>query len=104
MIIILELAEVKKYLRTDYDEDDTQIQLLIATAETYLEDSVDDFKEKLLRDVEDKFKNKAKLVMLTLITNWYDNRDFTELKVDERVRYTINSLIQQMNHGYDVYE
>lgn len=102
--MILELATVKEYLRVDYEEDDNQIKLLIGTAETYLEDSVDDFKEKLERDIEDKFKNKAKLVMLTLITNWYDSRDFTELKVDEKVRYTINSLLQQMKHGYDVYE
>lgn len=102
--MILDLATVKEYLKADYEEDDNQIKLLIGTAETYLEDSVDDFKEKLERDIEDKFKNKAKLVMLTLITNWYDSRDFTELKVDEKVRYTINSLLQQMKHGYDVYE
>ncbi|WP_353096227.1 head-tail connector protein [Tissierella praeacuta] len=94
---MINLQETKEWLRVDYDEDDTQIQLLIDTAETYLRDSIDDFDIKL---VNDKFKNKAKLVMLVLVTNWYDNREFTELNVDEKVRYTINSLIQQMKHGY----
>jgi len=95
--MIVDLEKTKEWLRVDYEEDDTQIQLLIDTAETYLRDSIDDFDIKLDND---KFKNKAKLVMLVLITNWYDNRDFTELNVDEKVRYTVHSLIQQMKHGY----
>lgn len=98
--MILDLKEAKEWLRIDYDEDNAQIQLLIDTAETYLRDSVDDFDMKLVNDTNGRFKNKARLVMLVLITNWYDNREFTELDVDEKTRYTIHSLMQQMKHGY----
>lgn len=98
--MIIDLQEAKEWLRIDYDEDNTQIQLLIDTAETYLRDSVDDFDVKLANDTNGGFKNKARLVMLVLITNWYDNREFTELDVDEKTRYTIHSIIQQMKHGY----
>lgn len=98
--MIIDLKEVKEWLRTDYDDDDLQIKLLISNAEAYLRDAVDDFDMKLENDEEGTFKNKAKLVMLVLITNWYDNREFTELNVDEKTRYTIHSLIQQMKYGY----
>lgn len=100
--MILDLQEVKEWLRIDYDEDNSQIQLLIDTAETYLKDSIDNFDTKLANDTDGSFKNKAKLVMLVLITNWYDSRDFTELDVDEKVRYTITSLMKQMSYGYEV--
>lgn len=100
--MILDLQEVKEWLRIDYDEDNSQIQLLIDTAETYLRDSIDNFDTKLANDTDGSFKNKAKLVMLVLITNWYDSRDFTELDVDEKVRYTITSLMRQMSYGYEV--
>lgn len=97
---ILTLDEVKNFLRVDYTEDDTQIQLLISNAENYLRDSIDDFDYKITNDVEGRFTNKAKLVMLTLITNWYDNRDFTAMKTTERVRCTISSIINQMQYCY----
>lgn len=100
--MILNLQEAKEWLRIDYDEDNAQIQLLIDTAETYLRDSIDNFDTKLANDTDGSFKNKAKLVMLVLITNWYDSRDFTELDVDEKVRYTITSLMKQMSYGYEV--
>lgn len=100
--MIIDLQEAKEWLRVDYDEDDMQIQLLIDTAETYLKDSIDDFYKKIVHDTDGSFKNKAKLVMLVLITNWYDSRDFTELDADEKVRYTITSLMKQMSYGYEV--
>lgn len=98
--MILDLKEAKEWLRIDYDDDNSQIQLLIENAEAYLRDSVDDFDIKMANGTNGRFKNKARLVMLVLITNWYDNREFTELDVDEKTRYTIYSLIQQMKHGY----
>lgn len=98
--MIINLQEAKDWLRVDYDDDNTQIQLLIENAEAYLRDSIDDFDIKLANDKDGRFKNKAKLIMLVLITNWYDNREFTELDVNEKTRYTIHSLIQQMKHGY----
>ena len=98
--MIVDLQEVKEWLRIDYDDDNAQIQLLIENAEAYLRDSVDDFDIKIANDKDGRFKNKAILIMLVLITNWYDNREFTELDVDEKTIYTIHSTIQQMKHGY----
>lgn len=94
--MILDLDYTKNWLRVDSNEDDMQIELLIDVAETYCRDSVDDFDIKIN---DSEFKTKAKLVSLALITNWYDNRDFTELKVNDKTRYTVESLIRQMQYG-----
>lgn len=95
--MLLTIEEAKLFLRVDYDDEDNLIDLLINNAEIYLKDAIDDYDSKISNE---NFKNKAKLAMLVLISNWYDNRDFTEFKVDEKVRYTIQSLIQQMKYGY----
>lgn len=94
---MLSLDDVKNFIRVDYDDDDNLINLLIDNAEIYLKDAIDDYDSKIKNE---RFQNKARLAMLVLISNWYDNRDFAEFKVDEKVRYTIHSLIQQMKHGY----
>lgn len=96
---ILSLEDAKKFLRIDYEDDDNLIKLLIANAESYLVDAVDDFESKLKTRNNKKFKSKAKLAMLVLITNWYDSRDFTEIQVSEKVRYTITSIMKQMSFG-----
>jgi len=93
---MLSLDDVKNFIRVDYDDDDNLINLLIDNAEIYLKDAIDDYDSKIKNE---RFQNKARLAMLVLISNWYDNRDFAEFKVDEKVRYTIHSLIQQMKHG-----
>lgn len=97
---MLNIEEVRPYIRVDYTEDDSLIHLLIANAESYLRDSVSDYDLKVLNDLEDRFKNKAKLAMLVLIKNWYDNRDFMEFRVGEKVSYTIQSIMLQMDYGY----
>lgn len=94
--MLLTVEEAKLFLRVDYDEDDDLIRLLIDNAEIYLKDAIDDYGSKIGNE---RFQNKVKLAMLVLVSNWYDNRDFTEFKTDEKVRYTIHSLIQQMKHG-----
>jgi len=94
---MLTVDEVKLYLRVDFADDDNLINLLISNAETYLRDSIEDYDRKVAND---SFKNKAKLAMLVLIADWYDNRNFTTSKVEERTKYTIQSLIQQMKYGY----
>lgn len=97
--MILELEETKNYLRIDddYTNDDMQIRLLIDVAETYCRDSIDNFDIKL---TDKGFESKAKLVMLVLVTNWYENRDFVELKTSTKTRYTVESLVRQMQYGY----
>lgn len=97
---MLKMNEVKPYIRVDYDDEDSLIALLMANAESYLRDSISGFDLKLENDVEDRFKNKAKLAMLVLIKNWYDNRDFMEFRVGEKVRYTVQSIMLQMDNSY----
>lgn len=97
---MLSVEEVKPYIRVDYDDDDVLIDLLIANAEIYLRDAISDFDLKVSNDIEGRFKNKAKLAMLVLIKNWYDNRDFMEFRVGEKIRYTIQSIMVQMNYSH----
>jgi len=95
--MVISLEEVKTFIRVDYDDDDNLIELLIDNAENYLKDAIDDYDSKIENE---RFKNKTRLAILVLVSNWYDNRDFTEFKIEEKVRYTLHSLIQQMKHGY----
>lgn len=97
---MLGIEEVKSYIRVDYDDDDTLIELLINNAENYLRDAISDFDLKITNDIGDKFKNKTKLAILVLVKNWYDNRDFMEFRVGERVRYTVQSILLQMDYSH----
>lgn len=99
--MILSLNEVKKWLRLelDYLEEDDILQLLLDNAEGYLYNSIDNF-ELILNENNTRFINKCKLIMMVLVTDWYENRDFTG-KPSEKVRYTIQSIIAQLQYCYE---
>lgn len=94
--MIIDLPLVKKWLRLEQDwiEEDDILQLLIDNAEGYINDVVNNFD-----DTDTKQLNKAKLISMLLITDWYENRDFTG-KPSEKVRYTVQSLITQLQYCY----
>ncbi|MGQ3739311.1 head-tail connector protein [Bacillus sp. Fil] len=90
MLIDLKLA--KKWLRLEEEdtEEDDILELLIDNAEIYVKGSVG----KHYNVTEDNRK-QAQKIALVLITNWYENRDFSG-QVDEKVRYTIKSMVLQL--------
>ena len=59
------LAEVKSYLRVDYDEDDAMISLMMSAAEEFIKGACGRF---------DETKTKAKMVYLAAIQELYDKR------------------------------
>lgn len=87
--MIVSLGEAKEWLRIDGLDDDLILNSLIKTSEQYLKNAT---------GVEFDHTNElAKLFCLTLIVDWYENREFVG-KADN-VRYTIQSLLLQLSYG-----
>ena len=89
--MILTLEEAKNWLRVDGNEDDQMIQMLINSAEEYLKNATG--------KTFDSTNNLAKLFCLTLVTDWYENREMTGLKIGERVKFVIQSMMAQLQYG-----
>lgn len=93
--MIITLEEVKNYLRLDdYTEDDILLQLMIDNAEIYINNfvTIDTTNENMLK--------QAKLLVLVLVTDMYENRQMVADKVSEKVRYTVQSIINQLSYSY----
>lgn len=89
---ILTLEETKKWLRVDDDEDDIVV-ILIGAAETYLNNAVDaEF---------DDTNQLAKLYCLVLCADWYENRDLIGQQPSDKVRFTIQSIMTQLQYAYE---
>lgn len=89
---ILTLDETKKWLRVDDDEDNI-IEIIIGAAETYLHNAV---------EVEfDENNQLAKLYCLVLCADWYENRDLIGQQPSDKVRFTIQSIMTQLQYAYE---
>lgn len=86
----LDLETVKNYLRIDYDYDDNYLQSLMVASESYLRNAITNYDKK---NENNNFSERAKIVELSLIQEWYDNRENNEKK---SLSYTIRSLILQL--------
>ncbi|AOY76679.1 head-tail connector protein [Clostridium formicaceticum] len=94
--MILDLQQTKNWLRVDGDEEDTVIETLIAAAELYL---------KNMTGIEFDSTNKlAKLLCMTLVSDWYENRALVTVavgpKTSEKMRRTIESMLLQLQYCY----
>lgn len=93
--MLITLEDVVSYVHLDSveelekDEKNT-LNLLIKNAEFYIEDAT-----RPIEKMSDRTKEKAKLLALVLISDWYDNRSLN-MKVSEKARYSITSLLNQM--------
>lgn len=83
----MELKFVKGFLKVDFDDDDEYIKLLINVATEYVTASIGYCDTSIAR---------VKLLMLVIITELYENRQFTVDKASQKVQYTIRSLITQL--------
>lgn len=82
------LDEIKMFLRIDEDTEDELLTGLMLAAEEYL----------LGAGIEkDYTKEVYKLTVKMLITNWYENRNMTDKKLQE-IPYGIKSLIVQQQY------
>lgn len=92
--MIIELEETKNWLRLDGSEDDSIIVTLIKAAESYLTSATG--------KQFDSSNYQAKLFCLVLVTDWYENRDLMGAKVGEKVRFTIQSMLIQLQYAPEV--
>lgn len=84
------LAQVKKYLRIDSDEEDELLESLMTTAEAYLKGAVTNFEDYYSK--YDDFVSKADFAQMILVAEFYLNRDNEETKFS----YATNSLMVQL--------
>lgn len=86
----MELKDVKLWLRIDHDEEDSILQMLIESSKSYYETATGF-----------KYENKPKinLFCMVLIADWYENRELTGRRVSEKVRFTIQSMLAQLQFG-----
>ena len=91
---MVELAEIKEYLRIPYDDEDTFIQTMIDAGYIYLENAVDYYHEKYAN-----YESFSKLADYFVKTQWcptaYDNREGM-LAGSVQLSYTARSIITQL--------
>ncbi|MBW7475946.1 head-tail connector protein [Paenibacillus oenotherae] len=89
---ILTLDETKTWLRIDGEDDDTSIYMLMGAAETYLHNATE--------VTFDSSNDLAKLYCLVLTADWYENRELIGSQPSDKVRYTCQSIMAQLQHAY----
>ncbi|UYL94043.1 head-tail connector protein [Geobacillus phage vB_GthS_PK3.6] len=91
-MMIVTLEEAKNWLRVDFSDDDALITTLINAAEEYLENATGvEFNEN---------NHLAKLFCMTLISDWYENREMIG-KATDQTRPIIQSILTQLSYAYD---
>ncbi|OAT74556.1 head-tail connector protein [Parageobacillus thermoglucosidasius] len=89
--MIVSLDEVKKWLRIDFSEDDALLTTLISAAEEYLKNATG--------ITYDSASHLAKLFCMTLIADWYENREMIG-KATDQTRPIIQSILTQLTYSY----
>lgn len=90
---ILTLEETKEWLRVDGNFEDGIIDIIRGAAETYLHNAV---------EVEfDNTNVLAKLYCLVVCADWYENRELIGSQVSDKVRFTVQSIMAQLQHAYE---
>ena len=87
----MDVQEMKKYLRIDYDGEDNEIEAFISAAEEYLQNA--GIKK---RDDSDLYKLAVKL----LVSQWYSNR-IPVGTVTQAMNYSLQRIIMQLQLGED---
>ena len=81
------LKEIKNYIRVDFDEDDENIKMFIASAETFLKS----------HGVKKDYENELyKIAIFMLVSIWYDNRGLDEQQTRD-IPYGVTRIIRQLN-------
>ncbi len=95
---MIDLNYVKQFLRVDFNDDNLYIELCIKAAEEYVKNSVG--KPVIKEDgTLDEDNPLVKLLLLNLCVDMYERRSFTIDKMSEKVRYTVRSIIRQLELG-----
>lgn len=88
----MSLEEIKQYIRIDYTDDDSLIELMIDAV-------VDEMQELIPKFDPENPTNRQKLLICSYVKELYDKRDRTynngKVSSDstERIRYTVQSML-----------
>lgn len=88
----MELEEIKKFLHVDYNDDDEYIKLISEAAKEYIIDSIGKYDDTIAR---------FRLLLITLVTDLYENRAYTINSLNEKARYSIQSMCMQLRLEVD---
>lgn len=88
--MIIDLPLARQWLREPPEEDNEIVQLIIGSAEDYLRNATG--------RVFDSTNNQARLFCLVLVTDWYENRELIGIKPSEKVRFSIQSMLAQLQY------
>ena len=88
------LAEMKSYLKVDYNDDDNDITLMMDVAREYIVDAIGECNEEIAR---------VQLLMRVIVAELYEKRSMTfdMNSTNEKVQYVIRSIINQLSFGDD---
>ncbi|NNG66136.1 head-tail connector protein [Caldanaerobacter subterraneus] len=95
----IDINLVKKYLRIDdgYTDEDDLIQLMVNNAITYIENA-----GVIIDETNTKQVQLAQLLVLVLVSDWYENRtlttDTTSNRTSEKVRDIVQSILFQLKY------
>ena len=89
--MIVSLDEVKTWLRVDFTDDDALLTTLISAAEQYLKNATG--------ITYDSTNHLAKLFCMTLISDWYENRELVG-RASDQVRPILQSILAQLTYAY----
>lgn len=87
----MDIEEIKKYLRIDYDGEDEELQAFVSAAEEYLKNA------GIKADYESEL---YKLAVKLLVSNWYSNR-IPIGTVTQAMEYSLRRIIIQLQLGED---
>lgn len=86
----LTLQDVKSYIKVDFDDDDSNIQLMLDAATEYITGSVGEC---------DPTKARVRLLLLSIVGFMYETRTFT-LEKDSKVPYPWQNTLLQLRWEY----
>jgi uncharacterized phage protein (predicted DNA packaging) len=94
--MIVEIDEMKEYLRIDSDDNDLEIANFIETAEIYLTNA-----GCVLLGPDEKANNLAKLAVKILVSHWYENREVEKIGTSvAKLGFSLDSIITQLKYCY----
>ena len=88
------LAEMKSYLKVDFNDDDNDITLMMNVAREYITDAIGECDETIAR---------VQLLMRVIVGELYEKRSMTfdMNSTNQKVQYVIRSIINQLSFGDD---
>lgn len=92
--MIVNVDEMKEYLRVDGEDEDTAISELIEMAETYLINA-----GCIVKDENQKPINLAKLAVKQLVVHWYENRE--PVGKADRLTFSLDNIMTQLKYCYE---